>query len=88
MQHAADFGLKAEGVGYDQAAVVKRSRAVAGRLNNGVSGLLKKNKVAVIWGEAQLEKPGEVTVAKSSRPPVLPALPAPRGAGRGGDLSR
>jgi dihydrolipoamide dehydrogenase len=79
MQHAADFGLKAEGVGYDPAAVVKRSRAVAGRLNNGVSGLLKKNKVAVIWGEARLEKPGEVTVAKSSRPPVLPALPAPRG---------
>ena len=79
MQHAADFGLTAEGVGYDPAAVVKRSRAVAGRLNNGVSGLLKKNKVAVIWGEARLEKPGEVTVAKSSRPPVLPALPAPRG---------
>jgi dihydrolipoamide dehydrogenase len=79
MQHAADFGLKAEGVGYDPAAVVKRSRAVSGRLNNGVSGLLRKNKVAVIWGEARLERPGEVTVAKSSKPPVQPALPAPRG---------
>ena len=31
MQHAADFGLKAEGIGYDPAAVVKRSRAVSGR---------------------------------------------------------
>src|SRR5215510_4858712 len=60
MQHAADFGLKAEGV-------VKRSRGVSGRLNNGVSGLLKKNKVAVIWGEARVEKPGQVTVAKSSK---------------------
>jgi dihydrolipoamide dehydrogenase len=79
MQHAADFGLKAEGVGYDAAAVVKRSRAVSGRLNNGVSGLLKKNKVPVIWGEARLERPGEVTVVKSSKPPVEPALPAPRG---------
>ena len=79
MQHAADFGLKADGVGYDPAAVVKRSRGVAGRLNNGVSGLLKKNKVAVIWGEARLEKPGQVTVAKSSKPLVEPALPPPRG---------
>ncbi len=79
MQHAADFGLKADGVGYDPAAVVKRSRTVSGRLNNGVSGLLRKNKVAVIWGEARLERPGEVMVAKSSKPPVQPALPAPRG---------
>jgi dihydrolipoamide dehydrogenase len=79
MQHAADFGLKAEGIGYDAAAVVKRSRAVSGRLNNGVSGLLRKNKVAVIWGEAQLARPGEVTVGKTSKPPVQPALPAPRG---------
>ncbi|HEX3217673.1 MAG TPA: dihydrolipoyl dehydrogenase, partial [Aestuariivirgaceae bacterium] len=79
MQHAADFGLKAEGIGYDAAAVVKRSRAVSGRLNNGVSGLLRKNKVAVIWGEAQLARPGEVTVGKTSKPPVQPALAAPRG---------
>ena len=79
MQHAADFGLKAEGIGYDPAAVVKRSRAVAGRLNGGVSGLLKKNRVAVIWGEARLERPGEVTVGKPSKPAVQPALPAPRG---------
>ena len=79
MQHAADFGLKAEGIGYDPAAVVKRSRAVAGRLNGGVSGLLKKNKVTVIWGEARLERPGEVTVGKPSKPAVQPALPAPRG---------
>src|SRR4029079_17757975 len=64
MQHAGDFGLKAEGIGYDPAAVVKRSRAVAARLNGGVSGLLKKNKVAVIWGEARLERPREVTVGK------------------------
>jgi dihydrolipoyl dehydrogenase len=79
MQHAADFGLKAEGIGYDPAAVVKRSRAVSGRLNNGVSGLLRKNKVAVLWGEARLGSPGEVAVGKSSKPPVQPALPAPRG---------
>ncbi len=29
MQHAKDFGLKADNVGFDAAAVVKRSRGVA-----------------------------------------------------------
>ena len=45
MQHAKDYGLKADNVGYDAAAVVKRSRAVAKRLNDGVGFLMKKNKV-------------------------------------------
>ena len=53
-----------ERVRFDPAAVVKRSRAVAGRLNMGVGGLLKKNKVTVIWGEAKIAKPGQVIVAK------------------------
>jgi dihydrolipoamide dehydrogenase len=60
--HAKDYGLKAEQVSYDAAAVVKRSRAVAKRLNDGVGFLMRKNKVAVIWGEAVIETPGKVTV--------------------------
>src|ERR1700756_4204653 len=49
-QHAKDYGLVIEGkIGVDAAAVVKRSRGVAGQLNNGVGFLLKKNKVDVIW---------------------------------------
>src|ERR1044071_2969488 len=34
MQDAKDYGLKAENVGYDAAAIVKRSRAVSKRLND------------------------------------------------------
>ncbi len=45
MQHAKDYGLSAEKVGFDPAAVVKRSRAVSKRLNDGVGFLMKKNKV-------------------------------------------
>ncbi len=52
MQHAKDYGLKADNVGFDAAAVVKRSRGVAGRMNAGVGFLMKKNKISVIWGEA------------------------------------
>jgi len=62
MQHAKDYGLKADNVGYDAQAVVKRSRAVSKRLNDGVGYLMKKNKVSVIWGEAVIDAPGKVTV--------------------------
>jgi dihydrolipoyl dehydrogenase len=55
-QHAKDFGLSAEGVNFDSAAVVKRSRGVADRLSKGVGFLMKKHKISVIEGEARLEK--------------------------------
>ena len=79
MKHAADYGLKADNVTFDAAAVVKRSRGVSGRLNTGVGGLLKKNKVSVIWGEARITAPGAVEVSKPSRPPYEPQHPVPRG---------
>jgi dihydrolipoyl dehydrogenase len=55
-QHAKDFGLSAEGVSFDSAAVVQRSRKVAAKLSGGVSMLMKKNKITVIEGEARLEE--------------------------------
>ena len=66
MQHAKDYGLSAEKVGYDPKAVVQRSRGVSKRLNDGVGFLMKKNKVSVIWGEAVIESPGKITVKKSA----------------------
>ena len=70
MEHAKDYGLSAEKVGFDAKAVVQRSRAVSKRLNDGVGFLMKKNKVAVIWGEAAIDAPGKVTVkaAQSESP--------------------
>jgi len=50
----ADFGIMVGEVKVDLAAVVKRSRKVAGRLSMGVKHLLKKNKVTVIAAEAKL----------------------------------
>jgi len=78
MQHAGDYGLKADNIGFDAAAVIKRSRGVSGRLNGGVGHLLKKNKVDVIWGEAKIEKAGEILVSKSSKTPMEPQHPAPK----------
>src|SRR5476649_1067933 len=65
MQHAKDYGLKADNVAYDPKAVVARSRAVSKRLNDGVGFLMKKNKVSVIWGDASIDAPGKVTVKAS-----------------------
>ena len=65
MQHAKDYGLSADNVSFDAAAVIKRSRGVAGRMNNGVGFLMKKNKVTVIWGEAIIDAPGKITVKAS-----------------------
>ncbi len=62
MERAKDFGLKAEGIGYDIDAVVKRSRGVAKQLSSGVAFLMKKNKIAVFMGEATLPAKGKVSV--------------------------
>ncbi len=65
LQHAKDYGLSAGEVTYDPSAVVKRSRAVSKRLNDGVGFLMRKNKVTVIWGEAAIDAPGKITVKPS-----------------------
>ncbi|WP_029057068.1 dihydrolipoyl dehydrogenase [Stappia stellulata] len=78
--HAKSFGLTLEGkMTADVKDVVKRSRGVSARLNGGIGFLMKKNKIDVIWGEAKLTKPGEITVGKSSKPVVEPQHPVPKG---------
>ena len=62
MHRAKEFGLKAEGIGYDIDAVVKRSRGVAKQLSSGGGHLLKKNKVTTVMGEASIPAKGKVTV--------------------------
>ncbi len=62
MHRAKEFGLKADGIGYDLDAVVKRSRSVAAQLSGGIGHLLKKNKVTVVMGEATIPAKGKVSV--------------------------
>ena len=78
--HAKDYGLTLNGsMTADVKAVVARSRGVSARLNGGVGFLMKKNKVDVIWGEAKLVKPGEISVKPMTKAPVLPQNPVPKG---------
>ncbi|WP_374405647.1 dihydrolipoyl dehydrogenase [Pelagerythrobacter sp.] len=62
MQNAGDYGLKAKEIEADLEAVVKRSRGVAKQLNQGVTHLMKKNKIAVHMGEGTLTGPTSLTV--------------------------
>ncbi|GAA4258181.1 dihydrolipoyl dehydrogenase [Azospirillum formosense] len=63
-KHATEYGLVIQNPSFDLDKVVQRSRKVAGQLNGGVKHLLKKNKVAVIEGEAKLLGKGQVAVTK------------------------
>lgn len=89
IKHFADnaqaYGITINGeVKADLNAVVKRSRAVSGRLNAGVAFLMKKNKIDIIWGEASLQKVDKATslvsveVKDSSKQARQPQNPVPK----------
>jgi dihydrolipoamide dehydrogenase len=65
LTHASAYGLSAEKVGFDLAAIVDRSRKVAGQLNAGVKGLMKKNKVTVVEGDGVITGKGALSVTKN-----------------------
>jgi dihydrolipoamide dehydrogenase len=73
MTHAAAYGLIAEKPGFDLAKVVDRSRKVAGQLNAGVKGLMKKNKVTVVEGQGTLTGKNKLTVDQSGAKTELQA---------------
>jgi len=62
MKHAKAYGLSADNVKADLGAVVQRSRGVAKQLNQGVTHLMKKNKITVHMGNGVLTAPGKLTV--------------------------
>jgi dihydrolipoamide dehydrogenase len=79
---AREFGIDIEAKPRaDLAAMIARSRKVAGELSSGVDFLLKKNGVDVIWGEAHLQGGGIVEVA-APRPSI------PKGIARDDDRVR
>ena len=68
MHKAGDFGLVAENIGFDAKKVIARSRAVARQLSNGVSFLMRKNKITVVMGDGKLAGKGKLTVTKDGKP--------------------
>ncbi|TAJ86958.1 MAG: dihydrolipoyl dehydrogenase [Reyranella sp.] len=54
IKHAEAYGLSVKDVAFDPKKIVERSRKVASQLSNGVSMLMKKNKITVFDGTAKL----------------------------------
>jgi dihydrolipoamide dehydrogenase len=73
LTHASVYGLSAEKVGFDLAKIVERSRKVAGQLNMGVKGLMKKNKVTVVEGDGTIAGKGKLKVVKDGATTELEA---------------
>lgn len=62
LNHAEDYGLKAEKVDKDFTAVVQRSRSVADGMSKGVQFLMKKNKIEVLMGDGLLKPEKKIEV--------------------------
>jgi dihydrolipoamide dehydrogenase len=73
IQNAASYGLSADKVGFDLKKVVERSRGVAKQLNQGVTHLMKKNKIAVHMGEGKLSGKGKLVVTADGKTTELAA---------------
>ncbi|WP_221796760.1 dihydrolipoyl dehydrogenase [Aquisediminimonas sediminicola] len=67
MQQAEKYGLSVEKPGFDLAKVVARSRGVAKQLNQGVTGLMKKNKITVYFGDGKLTGKDTLAVTKDGQ---------------------
>ena len=73
IKHADAYGLSAEKPGFDLAKVVGRSRAVSKQLNQGVTHLMKKNKITVVMGDGALTAANKLTVTKDGKTTELVA---------------
>ncbi len=71
--HADAYGLSVEKPSFDLAKVVERSRKVAGQLNMGVKGLMKKNKITLVEGEGKITANGKLSVTKDGKMTELEA---------------
>ena len=73
MHRLKEFGFSADNLQFDLAKIVERSRKVAAQLSNGVAFLMKKHKIAVVYGQARLAGKGKVAITKDETTQELSA---------------
>ncbi|MET8426381.1 dihydrolipoyl dehydrogenase [Nocardia sp. NPDC004860] len=73
--HAADFGIYADNLRFDYAAVRQRKDGIVKELTDGVAGLLKANGVTVIEGHARFTSPTTVEVVEAGPSPIFEGGP-------------
>lgn len=62
IKHSEEYGISVAEANADFPAIIKRSRGVAQGMSNGVTFLMKKNKIEVVMGNAQLTRDKKVEV--------------------------
>ena len=62
VKRAAEFGVRISGYEVDFAKIMQRKEQVVARLQSGVSGLLKRGKVTVLKGHAEIKTAHEIVV--------------------------
>jgi dihydrolipoamide dehydrogenase len=65
-KHAAEHGIKIDGVSIDVAAMLKKKDGIVAKMTGGISMLAKGRKVTVITGEAAFENASTVKVGDQS----------------------
>lgn len=73
INHSADYGITVKDAKPDFTAIVKRSRGVADKMSNGVTFLLKKNKITVVKGTGKLLRGKKVEVTDGKKKETLEA---------------
>ena len=68
LHHLPDYGFAAMEPRFELDKVVKRSRAVAKQLSQGVAHLMRKNKITVFDGSGKLAGKQTLTVEKGEKP--------------------
>jgi dihydrolipoamide dehydrogenase len=63
----AEWGIHYDGLRFDLARVVQRSREVSDRISKGVDFLMKKNKVDVVKGTGRLTRKDALTVSQDGK---------------------
>jgi dihydrolipoamide dehydrogenase len=67
LKRIEEFGISVEGLKFDLAKMVARSRKIADLHSKGVAALLKKNKVVHVDGHGALAGPGKLRVTKDGK---------------------
>jgi dihydrolipoamide dehydrogenase len=70
LQHAEDYGFKVEGISFDFAKVIAKSRKAADKMAMGIDHLFKKNKITPFKGLGTILRPGLVEVSYTDGKPA------------------
>ena len=67
INHAEDYGIKINNAEADFNSIIKRSRDVADGMSNGISYLMKKNKIDVIIGFGKIMSNNKLKVTSEGK---------------------